>query len=162
MALHIRRGDFEQHCQNLALWGSDWNGFNCHPDFPDQFTVPPGPNDSPERMQIYMKHCYPTIPQIVEKVMAVKNARRGKGTPLRKIFIMSNGSKEWLAELKAALMQEGPGEWDGIHSSRDLTLSWEQKYVAQAVDMHIGQRAQVFIGNGVSFQVLLLSLPQQC
>ena len=34
--------------------------------------------------------------------------------------------------------------------SRDVKLSWEQKYVAQAVDMLIGQRAQVLIGNGVS------------
>ena len=41
-------------------------------------------------------------------------------------------------------------------TSRDLYLSWEAKPVAQAVDMLIGQRAQVFIGNGVrsSFDIV--------
>ena len=35
-------------------------------------------------------------------------------------------------------------------NSRDLELDSEQQYVAQGVDMLIGQRAQVIIGNGVS------------
>jgi len=28
LALHIRRGDFAGHCDELAKWSSDWNGFN--------------------------------------------------------------------------------------------------------------------------------------
>lgn len=61
---------------------------------------------------------------------------------------MTNASPAWLEELKVALRKTY--DWDQIASSRDLKLSWEQKYVAQTVDMMIGQRAQVFIGNGVS------------
>ncbi|KAJ7765301.1 hypothetical protein B0H16DRAFT_1717847 [Mycena metata] len=42
-------------------------------------------------------------------------------------------------------------DWiDGIGTSRDLELSWEQKFVAEAVDMHVAQRAEKFIGNGFS------------
>ncbi|KAF6759363.1 hypothetical protein DFP72DRAFT_884953 [Ephemerocybe angulata] len=37
-----------------------------------------------------------------------------------------------------------------IRTARDLELTLEEKYVAQAVDMYIGQRAELFIGNGFS------------
>lgn len=67
---------------------------------------------------------------------------------LRNVYVMTNASPAWLEELKVALRKTY--DWDQIASSRDLKLSWEQKYVAQTVDMMIGQRAQVFIGNGVS------------
>ncbi|KAI0756207.1 hypothetical protein C8Q80DRAFT_15408 [Daedaleopsis nitida] len=40
--------------------------------------------------------------------------------------------------------------WENIASSRKLSLGWEQQLVAQSVDMLIGQRAQVIIGNGLS------------
>jgi len=63
---------------------------------------------------------------------------------------MTNGKGAWLADLKHALETSGKGQWDEIVTSRDLTLSHEQKYVAQALDMYIGQRAQTFIGNGFS------------
>ena len=39
---------------------------------------------------------------------------------------------------------------------RNANLTPEQKYVSQATDMMIGQRAQVFIGNGVRIQTLIL------
>ena len=53
-----------------------------------------------------------------------------------------------MEELKDELRKMGG--WEQVVSSRDLELGWEQQYVAQAVDMLIGQRAQVIIGNGVS------------
>ncbi|KAJ2921775.1 hypothetical protein H1R20_g15319, partial [Candolleomyces eurysporus] len=37
-----------------------------------------------------------------------------------------------------------------VTTTRDLELRKEEKYVAQAVDMYIGQRSEVFIGNGFS------------
>ena len=37
IALHIRRGDFEDHCDHLAKWGSVFNGFNSFKEFPDHF-----------------------------------------------------------------------------------------------------------------------------
>jgi hypothetical protein len=66
---------------------------------------------------------------------------------LRKVYIMTNGKGDWLAELRAALLKAG--EWE-VSTSRDLFLSWEQKPISQALDMYVAQRAQAFIGNGVS------------
>ncbi|CCM04333.1 uncharacterized protein FIBRA_06505 [Fibroporia radiculosa] len=64
---------------------------------------------------------------------------------------MTNGPPEWVEEVKAAFRKSTGGkEWRSVRSSRDLVVSAEQKYVKQAVDMLIGQRAQVFIGNGFS------------
>jgi len=37
-----------------------------------------------------------------------------------------------------------------IATARDLVLSKEERFVGQAVDMYFGQRAELFIGNGVS------------
>lgn len=75
---------------------------------------------------------------------------------LRKIYILTNGEPVWLDEMKHALLQnvvKGWGdlewEWEGIATSRDLHLGWE-KPISQAQDMYIAQRAEVFIGNGVS------------
>jgi len=67
---------------------------------------------------------------------------------LKNVYIMTNGQVPWLQELKAALLKAH--RWNQVASSRDLKLNWEQKYVAQTVDMMIGERAQVFIGNGWS------------
>ena len=82
---------------------------------------------------------------------------------LRRLFIMTNGERGWVASLKQRLYQEGG--WDNILSSRDLVLSPEQKAVAQTVDMAIAQRAAVFLGNGVSSCIgrtdLILTLKQK-
>lgn len=88
--------------------------------------------------------------------MDVKNERIAKGPELRRLYVMTNGDRAWLAELKHALKSAAEGQWDEIVTSRDLSLSREQKYVAQALDMYIGQRAQSFIGNGVSFFLPLI------
>jgi len=79
-------------------------------------------------------------------VREIRNTEEGKN--LRNIFLMTNGSPEWIEELKEALMKDHP--WERITSSLQMQVSWEQKFVAQAVDMMIGQRADVFVGNGFS------------
>ncbi|KAJ7609581.1 hypothetical protein DFH06DRAFT_1148393 [Mycena polygramma] len=52
LGIHVRPGDYEQHCRNLADWGSDYNAWNLfgrpdihatvpsYPQFPDHLTVP--------------------------------------------------------------------------------------------------------------------------
>lgn len=67
--------------------------------------------------------------------------------PLTHIYIMTNGIVSWVEELKEAL--ESSGNWDQIKSSRDLDITWEQKFVVQALDMFVAQRSEVLIGNGV-------------
>ena len=160
LVLHIRRGDFSEHCAHLARWSSTFNGFNSFPELPDQFEPPPGAGwgeNTPENMALYMQRCFPSIEQIAAKVAAVRETQAGRG--LRNVYIMTNGAKEWVEELKAALF--ALGGFEHVTGSRDVKLSWEQKYVAQAVDMLIGQRAQVLIGNGVSVAFVWWSCAQR-
>lgn len=147
LALHIRRGDYREHCSNLAGGGALFNAFNSFPQFVDKFELPPNRTGelTKEVMNHYLPACLPSIQQIVTKVTEVRKTEAGKG--LRNIFIMTNGARDWVTELKEALRETGG--WDLISSSRDMQLDWEQKYIAQSVDMLIGERAQVFVGNGV-------------
>lgn len=149
LVLHVRRGDFADHCMHLATWSSEWNGFNQFQELPDRFDPPrnaePGV-PSEETKQLYMRRCFPSIDQIVERVEEMRRTTAGQG--LRNVYIMTNGAKSFVADLKDALMVAG--HFKSVASSRDLKLNWEQKYVAQSVDMLIGQRAQVLIGNGFS------------
>lgn len=99
---------------------------------------------------------------------------------LRKVYVMTNGDTEFLDELKSALMADAQRSvfrsrnkfkmedshaqpmseeeydfdfawsWDEVSTSRDLDIGWETKYVAQGMDMYVGQRAEVFVGNGFS------------
>ncbi|KAI0652646.1 hypothetical protein C8Q79DRAFT_897559 [Trametes meyenii] len=149
LVLHIRRGDFEEHCMHFATYQSEYNGFNQFPELPERFDPPArsATNEvTEEGIQTYLRHCFPSIPQIVQRVKEVRGTRAGKG--LKYIYIMTNGKKPWVAELKDALAKTGG--WEKIASSRDLVLNWEQQYVAQSVDMLVGQRAQALIGNGFS------------
>lgn len=149
LALHIRRGDFEKHCRGLAEWGSTWTGFNQLPVLLDRFNPPPRPKEGNATQAIYdayTKSCYPSIEEIVQKVVQVKQTKAGSG--LSNIYIMTNGNRPWLLELKKALHKSG--NWNQISSSRELRVTWKQKFVAQSIDMAVGQRADVFIGNGVS------------
>lgn len=148
LALHIRRGDFEGHCSHLARWRSSFTAFNMIPGLVDKYIKPPvDENDLmfEDGQKYYERICYPNIDQIVEKVVEIKATEDGKG--LKNVFVMTNGKPPWIAELKAALRKVGV--WNHIYSSRDITLDWEQKHVAGSVDMMIGHRADVFVGNGV-------------
>jgi len=223
LTLHLRRGDYADHCVNLVGWGATYTGQSSFPEFAerDGFIAPEvieghssndpaytRPGDTPivsseeEKIKYYAKHCYPDIGQVVERVRevvhdyeaSVRNRSGGSwlkwgsqkyenwGTKtwqkrwsagresagnklLKRIFIMTNGDRELLQELKQALMDDAErskisdGEtnswefewtWEGVSTSRDLELGWEEKPVSQALDMYIGQRSELFVGNGVS------------
>ena len=127
-------------------------GFNSFPEFADQWVPLEGGGwgeTTEENMAIYMRRCYPTIEQIVTRIEEIRRSPAGRG--LKDIFIMTNGKLDWVQELKDALF--AMGGWEKIASSRDMVITKEQKEVAQAVDMMIGERAQVIIGNGVSRSV---------
>ena len=148
LAIHVRRGDFKDHCVHLAKWSSDWNAFNSFPEFYDKFDRPTdgGWGETSEaNIELYIRRCYPSIEQITEKVSQIQ---KEAVDPLRYLYIMTNGPTPWVEELKSALVQDM--SWDHVGSSRDLKTTWEQNFVAQALDMYVAQRAQVFIGNGVS------------
>ncbi|KZV73068.1 hypothetical protein PENSPDRAFT_318090 [Peniophora sp. CONT] len=151
LALHVRRGDFEDHCKHLAKWKSAYNAFNTREGFPDQYTPPQNGEwgeASPEGLEFYGKHCFPSTKDIVEKVYQVRADAKRQGRNLDRIYVLTNGKSDWFAELKAALNELGG--WKSIHSSRELRLTREQKYVAQAIDMLIATRADTFVGNAWS------------
>lgn len=37
LAVHVRRGDYEQHCKNLFAWSSSYSGFNTQSGLVDRF-----------------------------------------------------------------------------------------------------------------------------
>ena len=171
VAVHLRRGDYKRHCPRLAGWDAAFMGLNQFPSLPDKFypslypsssssrssqsssPLPPSqpPTDDPHaRESYYLQHCLPTIPQIVSKLHQL----RDEHPSLRRVYVLSNGWGWWLNGLKGALQKDG---WDDLKSSLDLRLDGEQGYVAMAVDMAIAEKAEVFVGNGVSLGFLFFS-----
>ena len=138
-------------------------GFNEFPGLPDRFSPPEVPsagNASPEELTRYRAHCFPDIAQIVARVREVRTSLL-PATPLSRVYVLTNGRPEWLAELKDALQEDarasGLHAWTHIGTSRDLRFTREQQHSAQALDMAVAQRADVFLGTGVSyFGVLVL------
>ncbi|OSD08075.1 hypothetical protein PYCCODRAFT_1430264 [Trametes coccinea BRFM310] len=146
LALHIRRGDFRGHCYDvLARRSIGYTGFNSFPSLPDRWDLPDDISHGDKRA-LYTRHCFPDIDMIVERVEQIRHQQHGE--QLSHIYIMTNGSPSWVSKLKAALTKKH--SWTNIASSRDLMLNPEQKYIAQAVDMLIAQRAQTFVANGFS------------
>jgi hypothetical protein len=199
LALHLRRGDFIQHCDGLSQWHSTYTGFNTLPSLPDRFFVE---NNTllehlshEEIKDRYKEKCFPDIDAVRKSVVrAVKEWRSTRleielekrwwlpkswmanveqarvKKMLRKVYIMTNGDREFLQELKDGLYGDAlrssttshsssvdsdydydfVWDWEEVSTSRDLEWGWETKYVAQAMDMYVGQRAELFIGNGFS------------
>ncbi|KAE9407676.1 hypothetical protein BT96DRAFT_933108 [Gymnopus androsaceus JB14] len=238
LVLHIRRGDFADHCINLVQWGSSFNGFNSFDDLRERDgfdaaaagagTPLPGAEpvepeseldfaarldgmseeDKTEARRVYadsvkayaaakrdyddrkanfetakaqyLERCFPDIDQIVRHVRQVRedvalaggsSSRRLQlrrpsrfqhpsfppSAPLTHIYIMTNAKLPFLAQLRLALENDAINNnrlnlppWESIYSSRDLELGWEEGHVAQALDMYVAQRAEVFVGNGFS------------
>jgi hypothetical protein len=185
LALHLRRGDYEEHCRNIAQYHAKYIGMATLPEFEerDAFILPTedyDENSVPEEVSaFYVKHCYPNATQVrqrvrevlhdYEQVLDAEDGKIGGGSrslsPLAKakvkrVYIMSNGKSEWLNEVKKELMEDakqsaGSREWEfawsweDVSHSRDLIAGWEEQRVLQLVDMYVGQRAEIFVGNGV-------------
>ncbi|KAJ3836932.1 hypothetical protein EV361DRAFT_920187 [Lentinula raphanica] len=230
LVLHVRRGDFDEHCVHLVKYSSTFNGFNSFEDMRDQDGFDPAaagggaepPGDEPTAPEgeeafasrieglskeekdrarkarkdaldaysaarndyearaakyetakaNYLERCFPNVSQIVKRVRQVRErvarapsnldshshrTSSSLSAPLTHLYIMTNGKPPFLAELRAALeldaITHNPFDlppWESIYTSRDLELGWEEGYVAQALDMYVAQRAEVFIGNGFS------------
>ena len=152
IALHIRRGDYPAHCKYLRKHHAPFHGFNQRSDFADHFPLPSNERWAADSQTYYDTHCIPDTSTMVEKVMQVRAAHTGQGT-LDRVYILTNGDRAWLREFEDALRARAT--WASIHSSRDLALSPERKFVAQAADMMIATRAEVFVGNGVRLHIPL-------
>jgi hypothetical protein len=154
VAVHLRRGDYKRHCPRLAEWQSLYMGLNQFPSLPDKFDPAPYANAShTAREEYYLEHCLPSTEQIVSRLHAL----RVESPTLRRVYVLTNGWKWWVKALKSALQEDG---WDDLKSSLDIQVDSEQKYVAMAVDMAIAEKAEVFLGNGVSEQPCVSSTNQ--
>lgn len=154
LALHLRRGDFREHCEVLADRRSGYNAFNIRPDFMDQFAIPPDggeDNHTEKTLAWYMEHCFPDLPRIVKRVLEFRADAAIQGRTLDRMYIATDGNRGWIKELTDALSEAIA--WKSIATSRDMVLDWEQEYVKQAADMLILSRAEVFVGNGVRASV---------
>ncbi|KAL0066393.1 hypothetical protein AAF712_006652 [Marasmius tenuissimus] len=153
VAVHLRRGDFAGHCRFLHSHRATFSAYNKHEKLPDRFHPSPLP-DSDASRKYYQEHCFPDIDQIVAKLDLVKQ----DNPSLKRVFLLSNGSRWWLSQLARKLQDNG---WADIINSNDLYLDSAQKQVSGAVDMAIAEKAEVFIGNGfstLSGNIILLRL----
>ena len=100
----------------------------------------------------HFKRCYPEPQQIAARVKELLETDAAKG--LENVYIMTNGKQDFIDDVKKALGEVK--EWNSITSSRDIVVNREQEYVKQAIDMLIGLRSQMIIGNGVSSSLFSL------
>ena len=154
LAIHLRRGDFQEACLDLANWNSTFYSWNLHPSLPDKFDNPPGytwGKNTPENVEFYLKRCYPTDDAIIDKIEVsrydyVQAAMPGETRYLDTLFILTNDKTGWVDSMKPFLRNQG---WHTIVTTQELELDQEQKEAGMAVDMEYARKAAVFIGNGV-------------
>ncbi|KAG8956286.1 hypothetical protein FRC04_004366 [Tulasnella sp. 424] len=161
LAVHIRRGDFYKPCMDRLKYNSEYNGWNSFPDYPDVFDPPPPSQSaasaltSSPRADSYMRHCYPTLDQIVDRINLVRDEwHQQTGQTLDRVYVMTNAKREFLAELKRRLTtaMSGPTDrsWKAVVTTKDLSVPNYSAEVIVGADMLIGEKAEVFIGNGFS------------
>ena len=152
MAVHVRRGDYKNACMDLAKWNATYYSWNLLESLPDHFDPPAGGemgNNTPENIEKYLEHCWPTSEALLQKIHDAREEYIEKsphGTRVDIMFILTNDVGDWVDALKRELLKDG---YHTIVTSRDLVLDQEQVGVNMAIDMDISRRAAVFIGNGV-------------
>lgn len=150
VAVHLRRGDFLEHCTKLAGWHTTYNSWNTFDGFPDRFPSHAEVDalDDEARVRLYMRHCLPSAAQMAERLGVVRGEWEEKeGRALRRVYVMTNAEEAYRSELSEALRADG---WDGVAMSVDLEVRRAEVEVEMSADMMIGQLAEVFVGNGVS------------
>jgi hypothetical protein len=114
--------------------------------------VPPGAGEgetSASTWETYRQHCFPTE---AESAATIARARAEyhamyPSRQLDVLYILTNANKKWVEEFARMARRDG---WGTVVGSPNLVLDTEQREMGMAVDMEIGRRAEVFIGNGVS------------
>ncbi|KAJ7473630.1 hypothetical protein B0H11DRAFT_1728982 [Mycena galericulata] len=152
LAMHLRRGDFEQHCREMASRNTVFYGWSLFAYLPDRYLAEP---DAPEHVERFLKRCWPDVVGVVEKAAQARRDYLAHvpglggevGHPtLDVMYLLTNERSKWIDQLKIALRKDG---WT-VATSQDLVLDTEQTDVSMAVDMEIARRAEVFVGNGWS------------
>ncbi|KAJ6499323.1 hypothetical protein C8R45DRAFT_981984 [Mycena sanguinolenta] len=168
MALHLRRGDFEGHCNGLA---SSQTGFTTWATLPDlQDSVFPPKLDLNNYTSV-MEHCYPSLQRILDAIDFQARAN----PHVNALHVLHDGSWDHPSvylqyyKLEAAVKDSRrilKAGWKGgpmkivTHSA---TLPGSSDW-AVAVDVELARRANIFIGNGyssLSTQIVALRLAKE-
>ncbi|KAH9484955.1 Strobilurin A biosynthesis cluster protein l1 [Psilocybe cubensis] len=168
MAIHLRRGDFEDHCSYLA---ETRQGFTTWATLPlIQQTIYSPTLDTYNATSV-MAHCYPSLYRILDVI----SDQARKKPHLRRLHVLHDGSWDHplvylqfykLAEaLKSAEWAKRHG-WEGgpmlrVTQSSDAPIYAGERDWTVCVDVELARRAEVFIGNGyssLSTQVIALRL----
>jgi hypothetical protein len=165
MAVHIRRGDYEGHCRSLARCETTYFNWNLWPTLPDPLVLPANCGKGlkeQELVEIIRKHCFPTPKETAATIRHARdeylekhgssNSTVGTGV-LDVLYVMTNADSTWVKELAGFMNDEtngGGGGWSTVVGSPDMVFDNEQKEMGMAVDVLIGRKAEVFIGNGWS------------
>lgn len=181
IALHVRRGDFEEHCRNLKVWNSPFNSWNSLGLYSNStWSKPKSPHYNQDKNPVeleFVNKAYPQLPDTIygaadgsevdqhppithqdhcwpsPEMIRRKIAKISKDHPnLKKIHLMTNGDGDWLESVIGGLGVDG---WPrrSITTSKDIKLRGPATAASQAVDMAIAHSAEVFVGNGVSHLV---------
>jgi hypothetical protein len=151
LAVHVRRGDFAEHCSYLADRRIGWMGMNAHPALRHNFVIPPGSSDNSTTeeenviKEIYRRRCLPTASEIAERVP--------HGT--KNVYILTDAPSSFVRDISRAL---GPDVI--VRSGFDLVLTRKERELGAAVDMALAERAKTFVGNGV--RLLFLAFMALC
>ena len=157
MALHLRRGDFEDHCKILGERHEGTTTWATLP-FLQPAMFPPSLDIS--NHSSIMQHCYPTLYRILDAV-----SHQARSHPhLRRLHVLHDGAWDHplvyqqyyqLAEaLKNTAWTKKQGWKNGpmlrVTHSGDVPISRGERDYSVCVDVELGRRAEVFIGNGYS------------
>jgi hypothetical protein len=143
-------------CRNIVIWGtvarrpSHALSRNSYPTLLDKLEVCRGEETKDADRELFIGHCYPTEESIVAKIRKSREAYLAENPhkTLDILYVMSNAKPEWIKSLEERMHGDG---WTLTLGSRDMKFATsEQKEVNMAVDMEIGRRAEMFVGNGVS------------
>ncbi|KAF8995706.1 hypothetical protein BDQ17DRAFT_1401236 [Cyathus striatus] len=140
VAIHIRRGDYEQHCYTLFNERAPYMGVNSLPELLDRFDPP---QDKDELLKYYLARCLPTTKDVAQRLRSLRRDNPG----LKKVYVLTNAGKLWISQLTDVLIDDG---WSDVKSTYDLHLDAQQYWVSHGVDSLIGEKAEVFVGNGFS------------
>ncbi|KAF8515214.1 hypothetical protein JB92DRAFT_2717801, partial [Gautieria morchelliformis] len=154
LAVHLRRGDFEQHCAGLERDSAGWQGINEAEGLMDRYTPPLGGLQTPAEHAEFARHCWPSIDDVMRHVRRVRQeweeglrGRIERHWRLNTVYVCTNGDTVWWDAITSALRADG---WE-VRGSADMDFVRDsERIVGLAVDMEIAARAEVFIGNGWS------------
>ncbi|KAJ6586901.1 hypothetical protein DFH09DRAFT_1141873 [Mycena vulgaris] len=171
MALHLRRGDFEDHCRGLATSQMGFTTWATLPDLHD--AVFPPLLDSTNHTST-MDHCYPSLRRILDAIDSQARAN----PDVRALHVLHDGAWDHplvylqYFKLEAAVksfertLRAG---WTGgpmkvVTHSGTLPVRRGESDWAVAVDVELARKAQIFIGNGyssLSSQIVALRLASE-